>query len=85
MSKRIQTLLAIILFGIAAKGQGIPLGETILINASPIKENVDPEVFKKVGYDPMFLHFLRDQAGIKNVVRLHQSFLRNSKASGDGA
>ena len=46
MYKRIQTLLAVIFFGIAAKGQGIPLGETILMNNSPIKENVDPEVFR---------------------------------------
>jgi len=30
----------------------------------------ESSVIKKIGYDPMFLHFLRDQAGIKNVVRV---------------
>jgi 4-hydroxy-3-polyprenylbenzoate decarboxylase len=30
----------------------------------------ESSVIKKVGYDPLFLHFLKDQAGIKNVVRV---------------
>ncbi len=30
----------------------------------------ESSVIKKVGYEPLFLHFLRDQAGIKNVVRV---------------
>lgn len=30
----------------------------------------ESSVIKKVGYEPMFLRFLRDQAGIKNVVRV---------------
>ena len=30
----------------------------------------ESSVIKKVGYEPMFLRFLRDQAGIKNVIRV---------------
>ncbi len=30
----------------------------------------ESSVIKKVGYDPLFLHFLKNQAGIKNVVRV---------------
>ncbi len=30
----------------------------------------ESSVIKKVGYEPMFLRFLRDQAGIKNVVKV---------------
>jgi hypothetical protein len=39
-------LIALIGIGLIAKGQGIPLGEKILASTSPLKKDIDPEVFK---------------------------------------
>jgi len=44
--KTIFAISALLLIGIIGNGQGIPLGETILISTSSIKKNVDPETFK---------------------------------------
>jgi hypothetical protein len=44
--KTILVLIAFLVFGSTASGQGIPLGETILVSTSPLKEDVDPEAFR---------------------------------------
>jgi len=44
--KMIPVLFTFLVFGFTAGGQGIPLGETILMSTSPLKENVDPEAFR---------------------------------------
>jgi hypothetical protein len=44
--KKILVLYVLTLFGIAAKGQGIPLDEILIVSNSPLKEHVDPEIFR---------------------------------------
>jgi hypothetical protein len=46
---KLKTLLAffiLLVFGFTANGQGIPLGETLLVSTSPPKKSADPEKFK---------------------------------------
>ena len=44
--KKILTLCVLTLFSITAEGQGIPLDEILIVSNSPLKGNVDPEIFR---------------------------------------
>jgi hypothetical protein len=44
--KMTPVLITFLVLGFTAGGQGIPLGEAILVSTSPLKENVDPETFR---------------------------------------
>jgi len=44
--KTTSVLITFVVIGLIAMGQGIPLGERILTSTSPLKKDIDPEVFK---------------------------------------
>jgi len=44
--KKISTLFLYLIAGTIATGQGIPIGETILVSTSQLKKSADPEAFK---------------------------------------
>jgi hypothetical protein len=46
MYKKIPIFFAVITMGFMAKGQGIPLAETILVSNSSLKKDIDPEAFR---------------------------------------
>lgn len=40
------SLCTLLIIGIIANGQGIPLGESILVSTSSLKDNIDPDAYK---------------------------------------
>jgi len=56
--------ITLLFTGLVALGQGIPLGETIFVSTSPLKKNIDPEVFEKYMLTELIPAWNRNSAGI---------------------